>query len=601
MYAVYGLVYVLFFLFDKEWAMIARMFSRWLWRYCKKKNKEEESLEDDFSKERKPGAYLTIFMYFVQVPALLKVEIEYRKEHPEDRPRDEGLKNTSERVGSIFQFDSLGLTVDSKDSCLIEGITPVEKVLFNAGFIFYLFAVLLLLYVVSITVRMTFRCGKFREEGCGATRLPISARFIGAFIILILYTFEFLSESLFSLLTCEKIYSLGEDVLVLDGTISCYQDWQWGVIGVICVYIVPMFMVLTIAPVLLREHKIRVAVFIISLVLPLILFPYLFYLYIRYCTKKKKKTEEVPEEQDKNAEPKEVKRYGSVNLVVQLVAEPYKIDKMKGLCWEGIVIFRRLVLVVIATQVTNIVERQILLVIACLLAMVTHVKIKPFKKSSSNLLESVSLTLLLGIAVMNFGKAVYFDSGEVPLGYANTIYRIYDIVENILVSILPLVLLGFVIFCIVLRVLFLPLELCGKKKKTIFTQEEENATSYYQAQRAVPVMAGYSAPVNGRQSGLSNASLPAYNALGQQPMITHPQYGMGSELHNRFSGVSSLGDITKAPGFSAVPSHGQTWGTQYPYQLAHHPQSNVVSENAPVSSVFVSGHSIGSPFTIKNK
>ena len=73
-WGLYGLLYVLFFLIEKEIAMFMRMFGRWI--CCKKKSAltaEEEELH-----ERRPGAYLTIFMYIVQVsvPCSLKRSIQ---------------------------------------------------------------------------------------------------------------------------------------------------------------------------------------------------------------------------------------------------------------------------------------------------------------------------------------------------------------------------------------------------------------------------------------------------------------------------------------------------------------------------------------------
>ena len=546
-----------------------------------------DPLEDDFTQERKPGAYLTIFMYFVQVPALLKIDIIYRSKSNEETQ----VEDVGEKASSVFNFDSLGLAFDT---CLFKNITPVDKVGFNAGFILYLFGVLLALYIVTFAVRM-IGSQKFKDDGCGLTRLPFHARFIGAFVILILYTYEFLSESLFSLLNCVKIHSVGDSGewrMWLDGTVQCMQGWQYGVIAIIAVYVVPMFFIVGMAPVLLKHHKIRILIFVLSLVFPLFALPYILFLFFKLCLKK-------PQSGDDNNNPQPVtsKRYGAVNLVVHLVAEPYKIDKMHGFCWEGMIILRRLILVVIATLMRSIIAKHILLVIVCLLSMVVHIRIKPFKKSSSNFLESLSLTLLLGIAIMNLCKAVYFDSGEIPLGMADTIFRIYDVVEHVLVSLIPLALLGFVIFCLVLRLILLPFDRICFKERNQLLNGEENEGSNNSGSRQQGAGATNNR-VNGMDGSIIDNMQHPSGGFTQHPLTqngnapspmsgeTRPVRSMPGVQNPRYS------DVTQEGGFTG--SHGHMWGSQLPYQLSQRHPTNMSS----TESTFVSGHQAGSPNTV---
>ncbi len=420
--------------------MLARMFGRWLCR----KQKAVLTPEEEELHERRPGAYLTIFMYFVQVPALLKVEVDYFTE------RDEQVKEISSYIAKIFRFDALGYV----DSCLIKNITPVEKTFYKTLFIAFLFLALFVMYVICGIFRTLCRCGNFPKDGCGLTRLPNGARFLGAFVLLVLYTYEFLSESLFSLLKCVHIHSLGKDVLYIDGNYICMVTWQYWVLLAVCLYIVPLFFIMSTAPVLVKEQKINLFVFVLSLFFPLLALPFILFMFVKLCM--------YGSGNDTQTRPR-LKRFGAANFVVNLVAEPYKLEKLRGLCWEGIIIFRRLVLVIIATLVPSMILKHVLLVIACLLIMMVHVRVQPFKRFSSNLLETASLLILLCIAIMNLMKAVYVDSGEIPRGSAETLLRFYDIIEQSFVTFFPLVILLFILFLMIIRIVTLPCDLIGRK------------------------------------------------------------------------------------------------------------------------------------------
>ena len=472
--AVYGLLYCLFFIFEAEWSLIVRSLSSWLWSKCcrrgVKKSKQElkpfrreSSMEEE---EKEPGAYLTIFMYYVQVPALLKISILYND------GREEPLKEIQNNIASIFTFDSVGLSLNT---CLFENVTPVIKIALRSAFVAYLFGTLVLLLVIGLIMRL---CGFGRGEeqtatkhgrspldpkqnepaGCWPTSLPVGSRFIGAFVALILYTYEYISENGFSLLKCVHIKSLGQSVMFIDGNEKCYQEWQYIVFAFVMIYVLPMFAVVSIAPILLRGRKIKVAVFVFSLIFPLILLPTLIVLFARH----RKDLIKGPVE-------KNHKKNGAVQTVVHLIAEPYMLNNLGGFCWEGVIILRRLILVAIATMINSIITRHMLLVFACLIAMITHNRIKPFTKISCNILESVSLFILLGIALMNLIKGVYFDSGETPLGVADTIFLVYDYLEVILVSIIPSSMLLFIVLCILIRLLALPLEFCKRSQNPHFS------------------------------------------------------------------------------------------------------------------------------------
>ena len=88
---------------------------------------------------------------------------------------------------------------------------------------------------------------------------------------IILLGYATLTTTLLSSLNC---VSLGNQVkvLFLQGDIVCYQVWQYVVIGVTIVWVIPFPVIITIATNLLEQKKISVVTFFASLLMPL---PYL--------------------------------------------------------------------------------------------------------------------------------------------------------------------------------------------------------------------------------------------------------------------------------------------------------------------------------------
>ena len=48
----------------------------------------------------------------------------------------------------------------------------------------------------------------------------------GALILLMLYTYQYFAENAFALVKCVPVKSLEKDLLFIDATVECYQDWQ---------------------------------------------------------------------------------------------------------------------------------------------------------------------------------------------------------------------------------------------------------------------------------------------------------------------------------------------------------------------------------------
>ncbi len=386
-----------------------------------------------------------IFMFFIQSAALFKVSLIYNSDNRNN------LEQVGETVENIFNFESLSVF---KDVCLFPGVTPVLKRFLHFSFVGFIYVFLLLVYVFYLFFRISCRCWK--EGGlcfCNYVR-PMNIRLVCALILLLLYTYQITAANSLLLLHCVEVKN--ETILYIDGTEPCIQWWQYIIIGFVLVYVVPFFLVLLIAPFLLKIQAISIHLFVTSLLLPLPMSPYLFTIYFckSYPSKKANSTQ-LPSV--------------LVLEVLELISGHFRSDLTGHICWEGIIILRRLILISMASFIKSAVARLTGLSLATVSILLIHIFILPFKKYSSNLAEALALSLLVMISIINLVKATYLESEAVPHGHMNTLFFIYDWIELVFTGILPAVVFGLIGLAMFFWVLQKIKKLCSKCQSEDFT------------------------------------------------------------------------------------------------------------------------------------
>lgn len=455
---VYGLCYVLFFVFEDELKLIVQDFGTWVKKRlapCRKIPIEEDSrtpsdTENSVEESNASDAFLNIFMYYVQASELLKVEILYNEE------RSNPLSDFQQTLSDVFSFDTLGI---SSDACLFTDVNAVLKRLFKTGFIVYMFAVWAFLYIVGGLFHYCIAGPRGRIKWIIKT--SIRAKFLGALVNLLLYTYQYFAENTFSVLRCVTVESSVEQVLYIDGNVKCYQTWQYAVMAFAAIYVFPFFIVLTLAPALLRKRQISAHTFIISILLPLFGSPYLAYAWCRWKKGIKKNRNNL----DSTTNDKVGKKDGTVDVITGILSDPYRTDFCGGLCWEGVSSLKRLLLVLVYTLVTNVLYKQLIIMLICYMSLALQISCKAFATPLSNTIEAISMGILLLISIMNLIKAVYFYSGEVPVGAADTIFIVYDWAEAIALSALPMIILGLLAIALFIRIWDYVIQKCCYRKK----------------------------------------------------------------------------------------------------------------------------------------
>ena len=97
--------------------------------------------------------------------------------------------------------------------------------------------------------------------------------------------------------------------------------------------------------------------------------------------------------------------------------------------WEGFLIFRRLVLIIVLTFVYDIQLKLFLTLILCVAILFIHMAVNPFQRKLDNLLESSSLSVHVILCGSMLAKAFY--SGE-DNSFSN-ILPVLNIVEDVFI------------------------------------------------------------------------------------------------------------------------------------------------------------------------
>ena len=119
--------------------------------------------------------------------------------------------------------------------------------------------------------------------------------------------------------------------------------------------------------------------------------------------------------------------------------------------WEGFLIFRRLVIILLFTFVYDVSLRMCLVLVACVIILILHLVVMPFKRPFDNIMETLSLGILRIICGFTYVKAIYNGGDEAALNLYPHLYSMISIIGTILV-VNPLLVSLLVIFCAVVFV-----------------------------------------------------------------------------------------------------------------------------------------------------
>ena len=207
--------------------------------------------------------YVQILFYYVQDSALFKVQM------PFESQQDESI------VVKILQFSPEVLTTlytHVSDMCFSSGTTAVTKILFSS-----LFGPCVMIFIFLLYLGQKCVC-----HIIGKSSKMFKARLVQTFLLVVLFSYQKMVISAFSLVQCVNIGN--STVLYVQGDIECYTWWQYATEVYICLIIIPIFFVLSHSSFYIEDKTMSVRMFILGCLLPV---PVMVVHCIQKCIRKK--------------------------------------------------------------------------------------------------------------------------------------------------------------------------------------------------------------------------------------------------------------------------------------------------------------------------
>ncbi|ELU03046.1 hypothetical protein CAPTEDRAFT_186776 [Capitella teleta] len=373
---------------------------------------------------------LIIVLYYFQDAVLFDVKI--ANQTPEPRVRALMKKV----LLGLFKF-RLEIAHLIDHVCLLQGLSPWQKLISKAvlaPYIVFLFAVMYIVY------KITRCCCSSKVDGSFITRLS------NAFMLALLFLYQMLATTSFTLLNCVPIGDT--NILFVDGSVECYSQWQYYVVAYAACSIVPFSFVLLMGPSLLEQNKVSLRTFFLSCIFPL---PFVIHWLIlkimnQWMAERGRRKDEntnIPSETE---------------CVINVLQGPFRDITTRAIgpvCWAGVQMFRRLILVLLYTFINNSLIRLISMVFVSFLILLQHVYVQPYKDPIVNRAATASFAALLVLGGINLVRAG-FDSAEyLPQGpNIDLVYYMRE-TENVLMFWLPLCIMCGIFSILAIKLLML--------------------------------------------------------------------------------------------------------------------------------------------------
>ncbi len=383
---------------------------------CSPASKDEQV--DDTNVDK---GFFGIVTHFVQVKSIMKLSLSVDKTNP--RIVDNFFSETESIIDIVLNFE---LTYFSQDACSVRGLTTTQRTIFKLLFLFGLFlswtCIILQLYLMQICLHKKTLIGK---------KLPkFRTKLYLGLVEIIKYTYLGFTSAVFYSLTC---CSVGESfVWFYDGSVPCYSKWQIAMIAFTLVYLLPYPLLLFVLMKRLQNgQKTRFSFFIATYFpLPVLMF------WITEAFQQENNTRNQTSD-PKQHDPEEVE-----NVIYEGFKGGFQESESVTQFWEAVVMLRNL-LISFTILIPNALIQLSVCFALCIISLIHHLYIKPFRHPVSNHSETLSLSLLCVTAAINLLKTAFLFSDLSPQGSQIAILRNLELVDRILVVILVIFTLCF--------------------------------------------------------------------------------------------------------------------------------------------------------------
>lgn len=332
--------------------------------------------------------------------------------------------------------------------CPFQNLRPVLKAILLHSTGVWLLVVIVLIYLFFLLLLRKKRClGTFEvkpvNSGSVGTQIQyttISSYFtvhvVCAFTYISLLMYSSLVHLCFILLHCVPIGD--HRVLFIDGTIQCYQLFQYFLLGYVVFSVLPFCFIPILGAYLLSFQSISIMQFCLGCILPLPFCCYWFCILVKNCglrcATESFEIQSASEDQSREEIGEDISR----RAVQHVLSGPFRTQKplfglpWTGIPWEGALIFRRLIIISTLTFTYDNRLRMLITLILGVFILVSHLYVHPFVRAE-NFFETVSLSSLIVICGLSLIKALNQGEDYSSLSSSMELLNAFDTVENVLI------------------------------------------------------------------------------------------------------------------------------------------------------------------------
>ncbi len=371
------------------------------------------------SSKTKPNlnkGYFGIFNNFIQMSAAMNVQIEYSVGNSKKTMLDLLIE-------IIHTFVTLRIQRISIQICPIKGLTSLGRHMYNFAFTLGIYTSWLLIFLSAVFLsnfiaQMASFC---KYNGTNISLEPLKQKLIKGLVRIMKFTYTSLCGIIFTSIICVSYGS--RKVWWYDASNVCLETWQIYMIIFGVLYAIPFPFVLFVGMKLLSLKRIGAGLFVAFCLCP---GAALCYILVRKVAGPKILVKD------------DISESGAANSILSVLQGPYRKDNQSmAIYWEAMVFLRRLLTTVMKLIGLEFVQMLILTGL-WIIFLLQHVHIAPFEVRSSNHVETLSLTLLVMVAMINLLKAFLADSGLILSGPTVPIVQGLEFAEKISAIILLL-------------------------------------------------------------------------------------------------------------------------------------------------------------------
>ena len=350
--------------------------------------------------------------------------------------------------------------------CPYPGITPLLKTLSQLAAVTATFLSIPVFYLLHSGLN------KLRKR---TPVLPPCGPYLGATLEILLLGYSAATGTAMKLRHCVQIQHVSR--WFYDAEITCPQWWQDASLAAIVVFLVPFIFTLYSASLQLYQGHISAKIFLLACVFPL---PYLLLAFVVYVNRVISKSSTGQEMKCKSSiaahreENDEASRSTVEHSVLEVLTDPFRKphgDRPGKIHWESVLIGRRFLLIMIGSRLEHAFLRSVCLTILCLAFLLHHMYRKPFVHFRDNLAETVSLTTLVVIGVLNVSLASYYSMGIKSSGVQSQYVRSFLLTEAVLLGLIPFLFAVFVSLSLVSQLVRLVIILIKAARRLILKSE----------------------------------------------------------------------------------------------------------------------------------